>query len=154
MAGCGDVPSMGPLFDLGAGHQKEKPLDIPGTQPPLSDAVVNGILMMICNKVFDLTYILFFLFFTSPHLLVRPLSVCSPRRCSLSPINSSPSFTPFLSFSTCWRLQIFLSHCSFIHQFLLGAVIFFYIIIYGNELTRSLVSLDLQPLPLRAFVIN
>ena len=33
---------MGALFSLGAGCQKWKPLDTPGTQPPLSDAVVNG----------------------------------------------------------------------------------------------------------------
>ena len=33
---------MGALFSLGAGCQKWKPLDIPGTQPPLSDAVVKG----------------------------------------------------------------------------------------------------------------
>ena len=32
---------MGALFSLGAGCQKWKPLDIPGTKPPLSDAVVN-----------------------------------------------------------------------------------------------------------------
>ena len=31
----------GGLFNLGAGCQKWKPLDIPGTQPPLSDAVVK-----------------------------------------------------------------------------------------------------------------
>ena len=39
--GCSVVPAMGALFSLGAGCQKWKPLDIPGTQPPLSDAVVN-----------------------------------------------------------------------------------------------------------------
>ena len=35
--GCSVVPAMGALFSLGAGCQKWKPLDIPGTQPPLSD---------------------------------------------------------------------------------------------------------------------
>ena len=35
------VPAMGALFNLGAGCQKWNPYDIPGTQPPLSDAVVN-----------------------------------------------------------------------------------------------------------------
>ena len=40
--GCSVVPAMGALFSLGAGCQKWKPLDIPGTQPPLSDAVVNN----------------------------------------------------------------------------------------------------------------
>ena len=39
--GCSIVPAMGALFSVGAGCQKWKPLDIPGTQPPLSDAVVN-----------------------------------------------------------------------------------------------------------------
>ena len=39
--GCSVVPAMGAFFSLGAGCQKWKPLDIPGTQPPLSDAVVN-----------------------------------------------------------------------------------------------------------------
>ena len=39
--GCSVVPAMGALFSLGAGCQKWKPLDTPGTQPPLSDAVVN-----------------------------------------------------------------------------------------------------------------
>ena len=39
--GCSVVPAMGALFSLGAGCQKWKPLDIPGTQPPLSDAVVK-----------------------------------------------------------------------------------------------------------------
>ena len=33
---------MGALFSLGAGCQKWKPLDIPGTQTPLSDAVVKN----------------------------------------------------------------------------------------------------------------
>ena len=40
--GCSAVPAMGALFSLGAGCQKWKPLDIPGTQPPLSDAVVKS----------------------------------------------------------------------------------------------------------------
>ena len=39
--GCGVVPAMGALFNLGAGCQKWKPLDIPGTQHPSSDAVVK-----------------------------------------------------------------------------------------------------------------
>ena len=39
--GCSVVPVMGALFSLGTGCQKWKPLDTPGTQPPLSDAVVN-----------------------------------------------------------------------------------------------------------------
>ena len=39
--GCSVVPAMGALFSLGAGCQKWKPLDTPGTQPPLSDAVVK-----------------------------------------------------------------------------------------------------------------
>ena len=39
--GCSLVPAMGELFSLGAGCQKWKPLDLPGTQPPLSDAVVK-----------------------------------------------------------------------------------------------------------------
>ena len=39
---------MGALFSLGAGCQKWKPLDIPGTQPPLSDAVVNR-----AKKIFE-----------------------------------------------------------------------------------------------------
>ena len=39
--GCSVVPAMGALFSLGAGCQKWKPLDTPGTQPPLSNAVVN-----------------------------------------------------------------------------------------------------------------
>ena len=43
--GCSVVPAMGALFSLGAGCQKWKPLDIPGTQPPLSDAVVNVVLL-------------------------------------------------------------------------------------------------------------
>ena len=40
--GCSVVPAMGALFSPGAGCQKWKPLDIPGTQPPLSDAVVKS----------------------------------------------------------------------------------------------------------------
>ena len=40
--GCSVVPAMGALFSLGAGCQKWKPLDILGTQPPLSDAVVKS----------------------------------------------------------------------------------------------------------------
>ena len=39
--GCGVVPAMGALFNLEAGCQKWKPLDIPGTQPPLSDAIMR-----------------------------------------------------------------------------------------------------------------
>lgn len=38
--GCSVVPGMGALFSLGAGCQKWKPVDIPGTQPPLSDTVL------------------------------------------------------------------------------------------------------------------
>ena len=40
--GCRVVPATGALFNLGAGHQKWNPLDIPGTQPPLSKKGVNG----------------------------------------------------------------------------------------------------------------
>lgn len=41
--GCRVVPATGALFNLGAGRQKWNPLDIPGTQPPLSKKVViNG----------------------------------------------------------------------------------------------------------------
>ena len=40
--GCSVVPAMGALFSLGAGCQEWKPLGIPGTQPPLSDAVVKS----------------------------------------------------------------------------------------------------------------
>ena len=40
--GCSDVPAMGALCSPRAACQKWKPLDIPGTQPPLSDAVVNS----------------------------------------------------------------------------------------------------------------
>ena len=47
--GCSVVPTMGALFSLGAGCQKWKPLDIPGTQPPLSDAVVNVSLRNLCS---------------------------------------------------------------------------------------------------------
>ena len=36
------MPATGALFNLGAGRQKWNPLDIPGTQPPLSKKVVNG----------------------------------------------------------------------------------------------------------------
>ena len=39
--GCSVVSAMGALFSLGAGCQKWKPLDIPGTQPPLSGAIVK-----------------------------------------------------------------------------------------------------------------
>lgn len=39
--GCRVVPAMRALFNVGADSQKWTPLDIPGTQPPLSDAVVN-----------------------------------------------------------------------------------------------------------------
>ena len=39
--GCSVVPAMGASFSLRAGCQKWNPLDIPGTQPPLSSAVVN-----------------------------------------------------------------------------------------------------------------
>ena len=35
------VPALGALFNLEAGWQKWKPLDNPGTQPPLRGAVVN-----------------------------------------------------------------------------------------------------------------
>ena len=47
--GCSVVPAMGALFSLGAGCQKWKPLDIPGTQPPLSDAVVNWTWSVVVN---------------------------------------------------------------------------------------------------------
>ena len=47
MAGLQRCASPGALFRLGAGCQKWKPLDIPGTQPPLSDAVVNWALKPI-----------------------------------------------------------------------------------------------------------
>jgi len=40
--GCSIMPAMGALFSLGAGCQKWKSLDIPGAQPPLSDAVVKS----------------------------------------------------------------------------------------------------------------
>ena len=48
--GCSVVPAMGALFSLGAGCQKWKPLDIPGTQPPLSDAVVNDSLQSCSSQ--------------------------------------------------------------------------------------------------------
>ena len=48
--GCSVVPAMGALFSLGAGCQKWKPLDIPGTQPPLSDAVVNSLLICVHER--------------------------------------------------------------------------------------------------------
>ena len=48
--GCSVVPAMGALFSLGAGCQKWKPLDIPGTQPPLSDAVVNVTIRIFFNN--------------------------------------------------------------------------------------------------------
>ena len=41
--GCGVMPAMGVLFNRGAGYQKWKPLDIPGTQLPLSDAVLTTV---------------------------------------------------------------------------------------------------------------
>mgnify|MGYP007058662765 CR=1 FL=1 len=42
MAGLQRCASHGGVFSLGAGCQKWKPLDILGTQPPLSDAVVKS----------------------------------------------------------------------------------------------------------------
>ena len=49
--GCSVVPAMGALFSLGAGCQKWKPLDIPGTQPPLSDAdSVNLPILVFCQQ--------------------------------------------------------------------------------------------------------
>jgi len=48
---CSAVPAMGVLFSLGVVCQKWKPLNIPGTQPPLSDAVVN-----LCQHSFDVTF--------------------------------------------------------------------------------------------------
>ena len=39
---CKIVQAKGVLFDLGAACQKWKPMDIPCTQPPLCDGVINN----------------------------------------------------------------------------------------------------------------
>ena len=50
------VPAMGALFNLGAGCQKGKPLDNPGIQPQLSNAVIVYIIIQVKPKCINLSF--------------------------------------------------------------------------------------------------